>query len=478
MAKIKKGSLRASKSEPLKRYGTYKSKGALIRRAIHPEYYQHSWSNKVKRNRELFATAMEEYSKMDIVLKQKLTEGIYLVPRLPLPPISRDTISKWRRKIKDRLGLQPGLFPPYFPWPYNAPFPQPLPNPNIDQAPWPWKDWSPWPNERGVGGKDQHLRDKYGQDGQRNPQRSPFPPDVPTPGDTDDERHPTKIPPTIIVVEVDPEGALWQGYRLAVWAKGEYGEVRRVIEAHKREVVILVVVGALIVFGYMLIAGGVEIAGGTELLANPEATPLYSGLGLLGPLQAAKHIEHYYYKKLTLGLAKQLDIHGYNYTRQWPCYKEVAQLNTTIIYSIYSGPSAGNKGELGAVVEVTFNLKEKTAQISAACGTSEDEIAVYNGNREILHCNPSPEGSDVLYLYNFSQGCYGEAQVFIMGDTFVYAFEDRPVWGDGDYNDAYGYVKKDKKGNVIAAWAREGEHADTIAVYFRNIQIGYYPGWW
>lgn len=474
-AKVIKGARRGK--DPAQRYAEYKVtvNGKLLRRAMHPEFYMHSWSQKVKKNRKLFATVMEEYKKLDIVTKQAYTEAIFLRPKLPIPPITRRTIDEIRRRWKNRPKRPPGALPSYFPWPAYSPPPATTPNPNISPEPWPYPGWEPWPNEYGTGDHYEYVRKRYGEAGQRRPNRSPVPTPWPNPEqDINKDRNPTRTP-TRIVIKVTPESELYELYKLKVWAQSEYSKVERFIKAHKEEVIIIVVFGAIITLGWSLIASGAELSAGEIVLANPEATSMYPALALLPANFPIEWIDHYFYKELIIDLTKPLNITAFNYTRMWQCYREIVQMDNEVYYNFYQGPDAEHKGELAAIVKVTFNLSEGSAEIDPVCGPSNDEVAVYMGNREILHCNPRPVTYPFLYLYNFTKQVSGEARITQSGNLITYAFEDRPIFGDGDYNDAYGYIQLDNAGNVTAVWAKEGEHCDEIAVYYGVTQIGYYP---
>ena len=442
---------------------------------MHPEYYMHSWSNKVRKNRKLFATAMEEYSKMDIVIKQAYQEGIFLHPPLPLPLIIRWIINRIRQQMKNRGNMQSRTLPSYLPSSYVLPTLTPPPNPYISPEGWPYGDYRPWPNSSATRGHEQYIRDKYGQAGQRRPDRSPLPSDIPQPGDRDDNRNPAKIPPTVIVVEVDTDDPLYKLYEIKVWAESEYGKVVRWIKAHKKEVIIIVLLGAIITLGWSLIAGGAELSAGELVLANPEANVLYPGLALLPPSLPIQWIDHYFYKEIIIRLSKPLNLWAWNYSRMWKCYREVTYADNVVYYQFYQGPTAEAKGELAAFVEVTFHLDDGTVEISPVCGPCKDEVAVWMGNEQILLCNKKPTRYPYLWAYNYTENIPCEPRITQSGNLITYAFEDRPIFGDGDYNDAYGYIKTDGAGNVIAVWAEEGEHDDEIGVFYGLRQIGYYP---
>ena len=368
----------------------------------------------------------------------------------------------------------PGI-PPYVPVPPVAPIVNPEPNPNINPQPWPYPGWEPWPRDTGTHGHEPYIRYGIGKNKQRNPIRAPAP--VPGPGEAPlpKEKKSPFYTPVYITVEVDPEGLEALPYELAITVESEYTRVKKVIKSHKKEVIIIVAIGAIITFGYALLAGGFEVAGGTEILVTPAGQAMYALSGLMLPNAVIKYIQDRYYKHLVIKELKNLRLWAFNMTRKWQCYKEVTTAGNTVYYDFYEGPSKSNKGNLAGIVEVTADFEHDTANIDWYCVGGKDEVWLWNDKTLLQICNPHNEDKAPVALYNITKGWWGEAHTHRSGNTVRYAWEDRPVWGDGDYNDAYTYVTYDNYGNIVSVEAREGSHCDELALYFNWQMIAHFP---
>jgi len=475
MAKIISGARRINKKDPLQSYGKYTSGGRVIRRSTIPEAYKHSWSAKVKKNRQLFADIMENYSKMDIVTKQAYTEAIFLQPPIPIQPFIRWLIDKTRKRWPKHPPFGTLPLPSWIPWPWLPPSVVPTPNPNIDYEPWPWPDNEPWGNQRSAGGHNQALRDGMGWGHVRNPTRNPLPGEMPLPGpEPQQDRRPQKNP-VIITVEIDPEGWLGTTYNVYLKVQSEYSNVTRWVVSHKKETVIIVAFGTLVLFSFGLFLGGVELEGGTELLVTPAAERFYALSGLMIPGVTIKHIENSYFKLLEINTLKKINIWAQNLTRGWHCYIDTELSDYSADMTVYTGPSKSNKEEPAAYIGVHFDWENRTADMVTSCYKPKDTVAVYEGNQQILVCGEIKPRLVPPWLYNYSTHEYGEAKMTIGNGYIKWAFEDRPVWGDGDYNDAYFIVYIDKDWNITGWRAIEGNHCDELGVFWLGIEWGHFP---
>ena len=475
MAKVIRGARRVSKNDKEKAYGVYTSSGRLIRRAIHPEFYMHSWSQKVKKNRELFAKVMENYSKMDIVTKQAYTEAIFLNPKLPLNIITRKIISNIKTSIKRGKPPGPPGLPSWVPNPWPTPTPIATPNPYISPEPWPYQDWQPWPRESGIGGHEQALRDGIAQGNQRRPDRTPLPGDLPFPQPTRDNQHNPYRQPIIITVEIDPEGLEGKAYEVWLSLKSEYSEIKRIISSHKREVIILVVFGTLVLFGYGLIAGGAELISGTELLVTPEASSLYALTGLMFPNLVVKHIERWYYKRLAVKALESLNIYAINLSKGWPCYSIREEIEDGYNLMFLTGFDAEHAGTIAGGVTVTFDWDNGQANIEATCYNPPDTVEIFLGADPLKVCGPMNIDLVPPVLFNETKQVFGSWRKEVGKNYIRYRFEDRPGFGDYDYNDAYFTIYLDDKGNIVGWVAEEGQHCDELSIWWNGIKWAHYP---
>lgn len=475
MAKVIKGGRTRKGKDPLTSYGQYKTRTGNVRRAVHPEFYMHSWSNKVRRNREIFATAMEKYSKLDIVTKQAYTEVPFLRPIVPIDPFARWTIEKLRQRWREWKSKVTMPLPSWVPLPSGLIAPTPIPNPYISINPQldPYKNL--WRYSRGVGGHYQFLNDEMAKGHQRNPLRSPFPAEVPLPDNEPKSQQSPQRQPVYIIVDIDPENLEGKNWDLELWVYSEYTRARRWISSHKREVLIIVAIGALITFGYALYVGGLSVAGGTELLVTPTAEKVYALGGLLLPNMIIQKIKDSYYKHLVIKGLKKENIWGINMSRGWLCYVELLEAGNELLWIIYEGPDQEHKGKIAGYVRMLIDWENETAELSYECGQSNDDVWIYDGATLLVRCNPQPLPQFQVGLYNITKNNWGEARITKEGNTITYAFEDRPAFGDGDYNDAYIIVTLDDQGNVQTVKAVEGEHADALALYFNWQLIATFP---
>lgn len=466
MAKIIKGGRSYKGKDKTMSYGTYTSSGRMIRRAINPEFYMHSWSREVKRNREIFAKVMENYSKMDIVTKQAYTEVPFLNPPLPITPWVRKKLNDlWQRaKNKPKWGAWPFPFP--FPWPEGWPWPWGVPNPSISQYRWPYSDYEPWPKQRGVGGHNQAVRDGIAENWPRRDWNNPYPPEVPLPGPTPNERKNPGRQPVYIVIEVDPEELEGKNWDLELYVYSQYTRVRRWISSHKKEIIIIVAVGAIITLGYSLMVGGVSIASGTEILVTPVGEAMLGGLAIMIPNAVIKHIQNWYHKRLLIKAAEKENIWAWNNTKSWYCYKEVWHEENRVIHMFYEGPDKKYKGKTAAIVELEIDWETETATMTWICGETEDEIWLYDNNLLLQVCNPTGMPVTPVTAFNLSKNVWCEARKEKIGNAVKLSFEDRPAFGDGDYNDIYAWLFYDAQGNLTDVRIIEGMHFDRIAVYF------------
>lgn len=472
-AKVVKGNRRLN--DPLGRYSVYPSNGRIVRRAANPEGYQHSRSEKVRRARDALRSVMIRYSALDIYTKQLYTEGTALDN-----PILREYIY---RKIMDEIRRRGPKPPPPLPSPWVVPdiaptippAPLPVPNPNIDYHPWPYPGWNPAPQKHIRPGPNSYAHDHLPQEipnPSRDGPKPGLPPDIPNP--TDDRRDYTPHP-VYIVVEVDPYGLSGTAYELYLEAKSKYRAVRRWIQSHKKEIIIVVIVGAIITFGYSLYVGGGLVASGNVILVDQAYAPY---IGMLLPFLAPypwEYVKDWYYKRLVIDWAKHLNIYAVNWSRGWFCYKEVENYGTDIYYNFYEGPDKSNKGKLAATVHLRVDTENRTSELNWWCGDSKDQIEVYYDGALLFSCNEKPGPVDWVMLYNMTKHVWGEYSIRRNGDTVTYAFEDRPRFGDGDYNDAYIKITYDDNGNPIMVRAIEGEHCDELWLYWRGQLIGWFP---
>jgi len=475
MAKVIKGARRGR--DPVMRYGSYKdpTSGKVIRRAMHPEYYMHSWSRQVRENRKLFAQVMENYSKMDIVTKQAYTEAIWLRPPVPIPPQVREKLSDLWHRARRRIHTTPQPLPSYVPLPWTIPVPWPVPNPYISPWVWPWPEYQPWPRQQSVGGHQEAIRQGMGYGQQRDPTRNPLPGEIPLPGpEPNEDRNPPRNP-VIITLEIEPGGWLGKSWELYVKVHSEYTRVERWITSHKKEVIIIVAFGTLILLTFSLVVGGLELQAGSRLLVTPAAEKFYPLGALMLPNVDIKKIKDSYYEKIIIETLKNLNIWAMNYTRGWICYTETTTDEYGATIDIYEGPTAGTKGDKAADVSIFFDWDKNEATIIPHCYGSEDTIIIYNGDRQLFWCGTIEPRLAPPWLYNYTQKCYGEYKYEIRHGEILFAFEDRPVWGDGDFNDAYFKLLIDQNWNIIGWEAIEGRHCDEIGVFWLGVEWGHFP---
>lgn len=473
MAKVVKGGRRSN--DPLGKYSVYSQNGRVVRRAANPEGYQHSGNQRVKRTRDAMRRVMVRFSSLDIYTRQMYTEGTALNN-----PILRDYLL---RRLIYEIKKRPPKFPPITPYPDPSPYippnpvpiPGPLPNPNITPEHWPYPEWHPWPNKTPRPGPNSYGHDHLPQE-IPNPSRdhpTPGPPsDIPNP--TDDRRLPQPTP-VYIVVEVDPSGLSGEAYDLYLEAKSSYRQVKRWVHDNKKVVMIIVIVGLVILFVYTFGVGGVTIGSGSHVLADAS---LMSYAPMLMPIVGARPIEwvkDWFYKKLVIHWAKNLNIAALNMTRGWYCYKEVEDYGTDIYYKFYEGPDEKHKGAWAGTVHLRVDLENRTADLHWYCGDSKDNIWIYKDDIKLGECNPPDYPPDLVWLWNNTKKVVGEHRVRVEWPKVIYEFEDRPGFGDGDYNDAYAILTYDKNGNLTDIQVKEGSHGDELYIYWRQYLIAHFP---
>jgi len=475
-AKVIKGARRLN--DPLGRYATYTTNGRIVRRAANPENYKHSRNERVQRTREAMRRVMIRYSALDIYKRQLYTEATALDNPIVREIIKRKIINDIKPRKPKPPPINPFPTPPPNPFWTIPPWPYPTPNPNIDINVWPYPDWEPWGQHNIRPGPNSYGHDHLPNE-IPNPSR-----DHPTPGEPGEiplpvpgRREPTPEP-VYIVVEIDPSGLTGTAYDVYLEAKSAYRSVKRWIHNHQKEVIIIVIIGLVVFFFYTFAIAGVELGTGSYVLADAS---LQQYAPLLIPLAGGRPIEwvkDWFYKKLVIHWAKNLNFAAINMTRGWYCYKEVEDYGTDVYYTFYEGPDKKHKGEVAAVVHLKVDLDNKTSGLSWYCGDSTDTIWVYKDDVKLFECNPEPYPMDFVYLWNSTKKCSGEARITRQGNQVIYAFEDRPRFGDGDYNDAYVVLTYDNNGNLISVEAQEGRHMDDLWVYWRQYLIAHFPGRW
>lgn len=446
MAKITKGGKIKSGDDKTVNYAVYTSRGKLLRRAAHPEYYLHSWSYKVKRNRDLFAQAMVEYSKMDIVTKQAYKEAIRIRPIVTHPKTIRWIYDKVRRKIEE-IRKKYNLAVPHYFYQYSPYYKGLLYTwPGIDP-----EAWEEYLRRIGINkyyrpGPNQWIYDYYGWIDNRDKEPQPFPNEVPLPQMEYPDLLKGRVPVTTLVIKIKPTGISGAVYNAYIHVKSEYHEIKKFISAHKEEVIIIVVIGAFILLGWtVLLHGGLELTGGSALIHETVATPaVLSALSLLG--LDYQVIKDYFYKELVIGWAEDINIWAWNDTRLRPCYIEQTTSDTTVMWDIYEGETADAKGRLGAWVKLEVDPEEQTGQITWGCGESDERIVVFMNGAEILRCNigltpydiidvwdntnkewlqAEVEYNDNQKIYHFYQGGYGCGEI----DAYAYPYASPIAWG-------------------------------------------------
>jgi len=476
MAKVIKGSRKGDVKDPVRSYGEYVSRGALLRRAAHPEYYMHSWSNKVRRNRNIFAEAMVTYSQLDIVTKQAYTEAIRISPILPPPQVIRRIYDKIRRKI-DELRRKYNIMVPYHIY-RHSPYYNFLINAYPHISP---EEWEAYLRSIGINkyyrrGHEGWIYDYYGWVENKDKEPQPFPNELPLPQQEALKFLKGRVPITTIVIEIEPSGLSGAVYNFYIDVQTEYHRVRRFVSAHKKEIIIIVVIGAFIWFGWeMIMAGGLKALGGTALIHDSIATPaVLSALSALGiDYQVVKD---YFYKKMVVGWAEDVNLWAWNDTRSRPCYQEMITEDNAVTWNFYEGDRKDNKGKLGCWARLEVDEKTQMGDLTWGCGESDERIVLFFNGAEILRCNMGLMPVDIVDLWNNTMKMWGRARVTWDGKTKIYAFEDRPDIGDEDYDDVIVYVEYDKYGRPVSVRAVEGTHGDDLFVYWRGRLIAYFPG--
>jgi len=474
MAKIIKGG-RHSKDPRVKYSIFYPGIGKYpARRSADPENYLHSRSRKVKKVRETFAQAVVKYSRMDIVTKQMYREAIRMRVISPLNIYMRRIAEEINKRIEER---PPG--PPPLPIPQflveTSPFTQINVSPSVQPSPREQLDWlrnyQPWRYYRGIG---QIISDEFAKEGMPNPSRAPFPAEIPKPEQNIYRDRTPATEPTYIVVEIDPAGLTGMFYEGYVWVKTEYGEIKRWIRSHKKEVIIIVAIGLFIFLGWeFVVGGGLLVKGGEVLVKEVAATPEVKwALGILG--WNWNFIKDWYYKRLVLEWAKEIDLWAWNDTKSIECYKKIEKEGDNLYFYFYENNDPNNPGKLAAWVKAEIDYDNRTAALTWGCGESTDRIVVFLNGAPFLKCNIGDMPFDIVDLYNASMGVWGKARITWDGHKKIYAFEDRPGFGDEDYNDAYVIIEYDQHWNPISVRAIEGEHADEHFIYWRGNLIAHW----
>jgi len=475
VAKVIRGG-RHSK-DPLIRYAIFNTKTCktAVRRAAVDEHYKHSRNRKVKKARETFAQAVVRYSNLDIVTKQAYTEAVRWKILTPIDPYARRIYEKVRRIIVRRPPGPPGVGVPYYVWtasPFYSPTVVPAPTPTpVEWVSWeeeytPKKYLPPWGHV---------INEEYSKREMPNPARAPLPPDIQEEEkNINKDRTPARTP-MYIVVEIDPAG--WTGLLYEGWVrvKTEYHEIKRWVSSHKKEVLIIVAIGAIALFAWEFFMGGALVSTGAEVLVNgaTASTVSVGALGLTGlPI---KEIWGWYRKHIILEWAEQLDIWAWNDTRAHKCYKEVSSGGDTVYYTFYEGPDAAHKGRVAAWAQAKVDFEKKTASISYGCGESDDRIAVFLNGALLFTCNIGPSPFDQVELWNNTMKMWGRARIEEKGNKRIYHFEDRPYIFDEDYNDAIVIVEYDNEHFPVSIEAIEGEHMDEHFIYYRGQLIAHFP---
>ena len=446
MAKVVKGSRKSDVKDPLRSYGEYVSRGALLRRAVHPENYLHSWSQKVKKNRDVFAEAMVTYSKLDIVTKQAYTEAIRIAPILPPPRIMRRIYDKIRRKI-DEMREKYNIMVPHHIY-QHSPYYKLLINAYPHISP---EEWDAYLRQIGVykhyrRGHEGWIYDYVGWVENKDKEPQPFPNELPLPQQEALKFLKGRVPVTTLVIEIEPSGLSGAVYNFYIDVQTEYHRVRRFVSAHKKEIIIIVAIGAFIWFGWeMIMGGGLKLLGGEALIHEAVASPeVLAALGTLGlPFTTVKD---YFHKKMVVGWAEDVNLWAWNDTRSRPCYKEMITEDTSITWNFYEGDTAENKGKLACWARLEADTESQMGNLEWGCGESDERIILFKDGAEILRCNvgltpydivdvwnntaqewlsSETERTDNQVIYHFYQGGYECGEI----DAFAYPVASAIAWG-------------------------------------------------
>lgn len=422
MAKVTKGGRKTNKKDPVMNYGVYTSKGSLIRRAAHPEYYLHSWSTKVKRNRDIFAEAMITYSKLDIVTKQAYKDAIRIMPILPPPQTVRRIYDKIKRKI-DEMRQKYNLAVPYHIY-QHSPYRNLISNAYPGISPDEWEEYLRriMPRRTVGRGHEQFIYDYYGWIDNKDKEPQPFPNELPLPQQEALKFLKGRVPITTIVVEIEPtgvSGAVYEGY---IWVKSEYHEIKHFISAHKKEIYIIVVIGAFIVLGWeLIIHGGLKLTGSEVLVHKAVSNPaVLSAISIAG--MPCTIIKDYFYKKLVIGWAEDINIWAWNDTRSKPCYKEMITSDNEVIWNFYEGDTAENKGRLGAWARLTVDTENQTGELTWGCGDSQDRIVVFYNGAELLRCNIGLTPYDIVDVWDNTEKVWLRSEVEYKENQIIRTF--------------------------------------------------------
>jgi len=422
MAKIVKGSKKDDIKDPLVRYGEYISRGALIRRAAHPEFYLHSWSKEVQRNRNIFAEAMVTYSKLDIVTKQAYSEAIRITPIIPPARTLKKAYEKIRRKLEEWRQKYHITIPIHIV--RHSPYYHTFIEPTISID---WEAWEEYLKRIGINkyyrpGPNQWIYDYYGWVENKDKEPQPFPNELPLPQQEALKFLKGRVPVTTLVIEIEPSGISGAVYNFYIDVQTEYHRVRRFISAHKKEIVIIVVLGAFIWFGWeMIVAGGLKAIGGTALIDETVATPaVLSALSLLGIDYQV--IKNYFYKKMVIGWAEDISLWAWNDTRNRPCYKEMITEDTSITWNFYEGDTESNKGLLGCWARLEVDPENQTGNLEWGCGESQDRIILFMNGTEILRCNVGLTPYDIVDVWDNTAKEWLPSEKEVQGNQVIYHF--------------------------------------------------------
>jgi len=422
MAKVIKGSRRVDKSDPTQRYAKYTGRGALIRRATHPEYYLHSWSQKVKKNRDIFAEAMVTYSKLDIVTKQAYTEAIRIMPILPPTNEVRKIYEKIRRKIDEWRQKYNIAVPIHIL--QHSPYYRTLIEPTLEISP---ETWEAYLRQIGVykyyrRGHEQWIYDYIGWYENKDKEPQPFPNEVPLPQQELLKFLKGRVPVTTIVIEIEPSGLSGAVYNFYLDIQTEYHRVRRWVSAHKKEIIIVVVLGAFIWFGWeMILSGGLKLAGGEALVHEAVASPeVLAALGTLGiPFRT---IKDYFHKKMVVGWAEDINLWAWNDTRNKPCYKEMITEDTAVMWNFYEGDTAENKGKLACWARLEVDTENQVGTLTWGCGESDERIILFKDGAEILRCNIGLTPYDIVDVWDNEGQQWLQSEVEYQDNKIIWHF--------------------------------------------------------
>lgn len=469
-----------------------------VRRSADPENYLHSNSKRVRKVRETFAEAMITYSQLDIVTKQAYSEAIKWRTLSPLNPYLRRLVEIILKRIEEMPPPPPTPAPEYTL--DISPFAQNQPQTTREQMRDLMLEWlrQYTPKKYYRQGPAQWIYDYMAQRQYRNPFRTPFPPEVPNPEQQPKEQQNPFKYATTIVVTIEPKGITGMAYEGYIWVKTEYQEIKMWISSNKKEVLIIVAIGAFILFGWeLLVAGGLKSIGSTLFVKEAVATPeLASALAIL--MIPWEPVKDYIEKKIILNWAEDISVSAYNASKAHWCYIEKTKEDNQIIHLIYEGSTEATKGKPAAKVILTVDYDQKTANTSFECLGTSDKIYIYVNGVLAHTCNPSGFFEGHPWLWNNTKKWCGVAKVsseLISGDEaaqytgltgeeytqrryikMTWAWEDLIMNSDWDWDDAYIYAIFDAETLLpLAVWTEDGTRGDDLYLYWGDYLIAHYP---